>query len=255
MAAKGGDSAGGARLGRMALRVFAYSLLLGFVCIMFAPVMISDNWALRVLFNTLILLAAGFLYYADGASRGEKDCAMGDLLARRAAERGAPSSPTDMPYRPLKALAAAGLAALPWVILGTLVSIWAVPYTYTLQDLPSWLGAYRRLPEVGRALTYYDVPHVTPWVDWVRVAFRFSALPFVYLFGADGDAASLAFDRFCPLAALALPACFAMGYLDGPRRNKKTRKFIEEVKARPRKRLKKKSGGRGPRKQEPNRLI
>ncbi|HML47947.1 MAG TPA: hypothetical protein PKE04_14495, partial [Clostridia bacterium] len=127
--------------------------------------------------------------------------------------------------------------------------------TYSLQDLPNWLSGYRFLPEVGNPLLYYNREIVVPLVDWLRIGLRFVMLPFIYLLGNIGDAASLLLDRLSPLIVCVLPLCFAVGYLTGPARHRRTQKYIADIKARPRKRLKKNRKQRGPRKDDRNQLI
>ncbi|GHU72804.1 hypothetical protein AGMMS49992_09550 [Clostridia bacterium] len=237
-----------------ALRIFGFTAVFGFLGLVFAPVLMSDNVVLRSILNAAMLAGAGMLFFQMGASKGEDDCKSDYTHAK--SKRLSPGA-LDLPRvysRPRTALGTL-LGTAPWLIIGVVVSIGAVPYAYTLQDLPNWLGAYMRQPDVGKALVYYTRDIVTPLVDWLRIGVRFSILPFVYLIASNGDAASLMLDRIGPLLMLILPACYVAGYLLGPSRFEKTRAFIESVKNKPRMRLKKKARERRQRKEERNQLI
>jgi len=239
------------------LRIFGYSLALGFVSLMFAPIMMSENAFIRIFFNLALLLIAGILYFSDGAYKGERDCATREMLGKRVQTQGYVLTPSERErlYRTAKGPLAALIGAAPWLLVAIAVAILATPYTYSLQDLPNWLSGYRFLPEVGNPLLYYDRQVVVPLVDWLRIGLRFVMLPFIYLLGNISDAASLLLDRLSPLIVCLLPACFAVGYLTGPRRHRRTQKYLADIKAKPRKRLKKNRKQRGPKKDEKNQLI
>ncbi|MDR2656297.1 MAG: hypothetical protein LBB86_00545 [Oscillospiraceae bacterium] len=238
----------------VALKILGFTAVLGFLGLMFAPVLMSDNAALRTIMNAATLLGAGALYFQLGASAGEDDCKT-DFLRVKAKAITPDALRAPRAYSRGKTLLGALLGASPFVILGVVVAVNAVPYTYALQDLPGWLNAYMRQPDVGRALEYYNREVVTPITDWLRIGVRFAILPFVYLIASMGDEASLLLDRVSPLLALPLPACYAIGYLIGPARFDKTRKFIESVKSKPRMRLKKKAHETRKRKDDRNQLI
>lgn len=245
-----------AEVPRIALRIFGYSLALGFVSLMFAPIMMSETLWLRLFFNGALLLIALTLYFADGAYKGERDCATRDMLDKRAKENGYVPSPAEQGrmYKPSKGPTGALLGALPWFLLAVVVAVLSVPYTYSLQDLPDWLAGYRVMPELGDALRYYDQKTVVPLVDWLRIGLRFAILPYVYVLGEVSDAMSLLIDRVSPLLVLIMPLGYAAGYLTGPRRYKRSLAYIAQIKAKPRKRLKKKEN-RGPKKEDKNQLI
>lgn len=240
------------------LRIFGYSLALGFVSLMFAPIMMSETAFLRIFFNLALLLIAAVLYFSDGAYKGERDTATREMLEKRVKEQGYVITPAEQQrlYRASKGPLAALVGALPWLIVAIAVAILATPYVYTLQDLPNWIGGYRFLPEINNPVVYYDQAVVVPIVDWLRIALRFVLLPFIYLLGGMSDATSLLFDRLSPLVVCILPLSFAIGYLTGPSRHRKTQKYIAQVKAKPRKRLKKDRKQRnGPKPGDKNQLV
>jgi hypothetical protein len=227
----------------VALRILGFTAILGFLGLMFAPVLMSENLALRTAMNIALILGAGMLYLQLGAARGEDDSKTDSLRVKAKAkaktEAGAASAPTA--YSRPRVFMGALIGVLPFLLIGIVVAVTAVPYTYSLQDLPGWLNAYLRQPEVGRPLAYYNRTIITPITDWLRIGARFAVLPFVYLIAPYGDAASLLVDRIAPLLMLPLPLCYAIGYLSGPARFDKTRRFIEAAKSKPRMRLKKKA--------------
>ena len=217
---------------RIALTIFLYGAASWFVALMLTPVLVSESAALRTAFNVAFIVGAGWLFFSLGAARGEKDSASD-------AARSKTGKPASF-YRPGNIWLGALIAAAPWVIIGVVVALTAQPYTYTPQDLPSWLNAYMKLPEVGLPLAYYiDRQPAATALEWMRVALRFSIMPYVSLFAAGGDAASYMLDRLSFLPPLVLPALYAAGYLTGPRNHAKTVKYIEDIKAKPRMRLKK----------------
>ncbi|MDR1599208.1 MAG: hypothetical protein LBS11_04970 [Oscillospiraceae bacterium] len=238
----------------VALKILGFTAILGFLGLMFAPVLMSDNAVLRTAMNTALLAGAGALYFSLGAGKGEDDC-KADFTRAKAKAIKRDSAVEPPVYSRSRTMLGALLGVSPFIALGVIVAAAARPYAYSLQDLPSWMGAYTRQPDVGRALAYYNREIITPITDWLRIAVRFAILPFVYLIASLGDSASLLLDRISPLLMLPLPACYAIGYLTGPARFDKTRKFIESVKSKPRMRLKKKVREQRKRRDERNQLI
>jgi hypothetical protein len=219
---------------------------------MFAPVLMSENDALRIGLNVSLLVGVGWLFFTSGAGRGESDAASDALRKKSGVETDA------LFYSRRRTALGALIGAAPWILLGAAVAILAVPYTYSLQDLPPWLGSYMRQPDIGNALAYYDREVVVPIIDWLRMALRFALLPYVYLLAAGGDAASYHFDKLSFLPPLIMPALYSAGYLLGPAQYAKTSKYIEQVKSKPRLRLKKSAVRKRAQKQpdgERNRLI
>jgi len=237
-----------------ALRVWGYTLLVGLMGLLFAPLLMSETAALRVALNLVVLALAMMLVWMDGANRGERACGAGDLLKKSG--QALTGDDRLRTYSLPRALAGAGLAALPWVALGVAVAATARPETYTLQDLPSYLTPYRALPEVGSALQYYNraAQPVSP-MTWVRLVVRFVQLPVTYMLGGADGAGTVLADRVSPLAALLLPGAYAVGYAAGPARYRKSQAYIREAVSKPRKRLKKQAQAKRRRDDTPERLI
>lgn len=229
-------------IGRTALRVFGYLVIFGFIGFMFTPALVGATAAIRIPVIGVLIAAGIMLVFVDGSFRGEKDCAMSEMLDKHGAKGDYKASDAELAkrYSPPKGILGALLGGLPLFLIALYVALTAQPYAYSLQDLPSWLGAYLNRPEIGGPVQYLlaeaDPVAVT---DYLRVAVRFMLFPYVGLFGTMSDAMSLTFDRISPLLALILPAASAIGYLFGPRRRAKYVKSVETAKRTPRKRLKK----------------
>lgn len=234
---------------RTALRIFGYTVAFGFIGFMIVPALMGASPALRIPLVGLYIAAAGMLFFMDGSYRGERDCTMSETLDKLGAKGTyTPNAAEEgKRFNRLKGVLSALIGALPLVIIAAIVAVLAKPFSYTLQDLPAWMGTYVQRPEIGDALVYLqgEMPSATI-VDYLRIAVRFMLFPFVGLVGEMTDEMSLMFDRIAPLLALILPLCAAVGYQFGPRRRAKNVKAIEEAKRIPRKRLKKDRAKTGP---------
>lgn len=243
---------------KIILRILGYQLAFGFFGFMFVPALMSAGDWLRIPVLALLLLAAGALFFSDGAVRGERDMAMSETLDKPGKAGAYQPSAQEIGKRYYwpKGVLGALLAAVPVLVMALVVAATAQPYTYTTQDLPTWMGAYLRRPEIGEALMYMrgEVAAVT-LPEYLRVAVRFMLFPYVGIFGMMSDDMSLLFDRLSPVLAMIMPTLAAVGYLFGPRRRAKAVKMIEEAKNTPRKRLKKDRNKKGAGPKEKKQLV
>lgn len=227
----------------IALRVFGYMLIFGFIGFMLVPGLMGLTAWVRVPLMTVMLVAVAMLFFMEGSFRGERDCVMTETLEKPTRTGGryeATPAEEAKRFRRMKAPLGAALGILPLFVLAVVVAITVKPYAYTVQDLPSWLSPYLQRPEVGDALVYMRGEPVSASIaDYCRVAVRFLLFPFMGLFGTLTDEASLLFDRISPLLALIMPSMVAIGYQFGPRRRARNLKAVEKAKNTPRKRLKK----------------
>ena len=227
---------------RTALRVFGYQVAFGFFGLMFAPMMMGTSTAVRVPLIGSLIVACGLLMFMDGSYRGERDCAVTETLDKLAKKGEYQPTGAELAkrYRRSKGVIGALLGALPALALAVYVAVSAVPYAYTLQDLPGWLSTYMPRAEIGDALRYLeDVTVTVTLTDYLRIAVRFVLFPYIGILGNVSDAGSLLLDRLSPLLTLIMPAVSAIGYQFGPGRRRKAVRMIEEAKQRPRRRLKK----------------
>lgn len=230
------------QVARGALRIVGYEVAFAVVGLIITPMLINTSAMLRIPFAGLFVVLAVWLLFMEGSYRGEMDTAKGEALHKLTQQRSYTATDEELSMRfwPMKGIASALLAALPFTLIALYVAITAVPYVYALQDLPGWLANYFQRAEVGDALLYTrDVQLVTNATDYLRVATRFMLFPYIGLVGTMSDEASLLFDRVSPLLTLVLPIAAAIGYQFGPQRRAKAVKLIEMAKNKPRKRLKK----------------
>lgn len=227
---------------KSALRIFGYQLAFAFVGLMITPMLINAADMLRIPLVGLFIGLAAMLMFMEGSYRGEADCAKSEALDKLAQQGNYTASDEELSMRfsRVKGVVSAIAAGLPFTLIAAYVAITAVPYVYTLQDLPSWLGNYFQRAEVGDALVYArELVVSTTATDYLRVVTRFALFPYVGLVGVMSDEVSLLFDRISPVLTLLLPVVVAVGYQFGPSRRAKTVKMIEQAKNTPRKRLKK----------------
>lgn len=230
------------RLARTALTVLGYEIAFAFVGFVITPALAESAAAIRIPVVGLFIAAFWALAAISGMSRGEREFDMSQKLKKLTDSEGyhATKAEESKRFSRSRVVLAALIAAAPVVIAAVCVAVTAEPYTYTLQGTPSWLGTYMAREEIGAAVAYLQETTVTAvWTDYLRVGVRFLLFPYVSLIGNMTDAAALLFDRISPVLALLLPAFYAAGYQFGPARYAKTRKFIEDAKNKPRKRLKK----------------
>jgi len=227
---------------RTGLRVLGYQAAFGFFGLMFAPMMMSASTGVRIPLIGLLILGGGLLMFMDGSYRGERDCAVTETLDKLAGKGEYEPTEAELAkrFRRSKGVLGALLGALPVLLLAVYVAVTAVPYAYTLQDLPPWLSTFMPRAEIGDALRYLEDVRVTATLtDYLRIAVRFVLFPYVGILGSLSDAGSLLLDRFSPLLVLIMPAVMAIGYQFGPGRRRKAVLAIAEAKNRPRRRLKK----------------
>lgn len=247
----------GNQIVRMALGVLGYEAAFGVFGFLMMPLATDAAAGVRIGVSALVIAGAWALVFFGAAVRGERDCAVSQMLDKLRAQgmQEKARSEENKRFWRMKAVWAALLGGAPLLLVAVFVAVTAQPYVYALQGTPTWMSSYLARPEIGDALAYLGDTSVSVGVqDYATVAVRFFLFAYVSLFGSMSDAASLLFDRLCPLLALLLPAVYAVGYQFGPVRRTKAVRMIEEAKRRPRKRLKKEArnrlAGKGPEKKE-----
>jgi len=193
--------------------------------LMFSALQAIESLILRVSISVAILAGVVLLYMNDGMNKGAADAAASRYYVS-AGERGIALEEKDDAacYHPLKALcAAAAVFAIP-VALAVIVAFCAKEYTYTMQDLPLWLtDTYGSRADVTAPLGAYSVQQSMGAIDWIRLIVRVPVLLMVNLF-PDAQTMSAAIDRLSPLMMLVYPLSYVVGYLLGPRINRKVEK-------------------------------
>lgn len=227
-------------LRKMTGKVLSYIGIFAFLSLVLSTVTGAGDIFGRVL-NILLLACYFFLELLEGASRGEHDVTMSRAVQGRL-EKGIEPEKGELArcYSPAKAFAAFGLAVSGLFILAIIVALAAKPYTYSLQDLPTWMSAYMGRSDMSDQLQYYTVMEGASVVDYLRIVVRACILPFVNLFPDVLDA-SMMIDRLSPLFIIAIPLTFPVGYLFGPMLYEKRMRNNEEAKKATLKRIRRKN--------------
>ena len=201
---------------KRALRVTGGVLISLFFYVVFGFMLTFENLLLRILVNAVLLFMGAGLLYMTGATHGEADAAFGEIMYQREAEgKSVPQSERARSFLPAKGIVTALLGALPFVLLALVVTFTAQLQTYSLGALPEWLSTYRRQPEIGDALRYYETTVAFGVLDVIKLIVRFVILPFIGIVGSTNASAVLLVERLSPLLALFVPAGYALGYLRG----------------------------------------
>lgn len=190
--------------------------------LMFSVLQTLDILWLRIVLSLLIASGMALFYYSDGLNKGARDAGNSQQAAKlQKAGKAIDSTEDAACYHPLKALFGCAMVFIIPLICAVFLALTTKPYTYTLQDLPSWLTAsYGARQDVMAPLGAYLQSAGTSIVDWVRVFVRLFVLIFVNLF-EDPQRMIATVDRVVPLFMLVYPAAYMVGYLRGPAANEK----------------------------------
>ena len=119
-------------------------------------------------------------------------------------------------YQPMKALCACLIVFGVPLVLGAYLAATAEPYTYALQDLPSWLtGTYGAREDVMAPLAAYAQTASVSARDIIRLIVRLTVLVYINLFPDPQTMAQLV-DQLTPLMVLSYPVACMIGYLRAP---------------------------------------
>ncbi len=225
----------------LALRVCGFVLMTGALAMLLGGVLLIGPLWVRVGTGVALFVMIAVLVFMSGRAQGRRDEAHGQLLAQRMAEGYAPP-PQELAtcFHPLKGILAAAIGALPWFIAAVMLAIWVKPYTYQLQDLPSWLDYYRTRADIGDALAYYQATPGWGLTDTVRVITRVALMPLANVAVSFGHQAVYWLEKMSPLLVLALPAAYAVGYQCGPAQQRRIKAYQQQAKEKQVKRVAKK---------------
>lgn len=190
--------------------------------LMFSALQMLDILWLRSIISLLIAAGMALFYYAEGLNRGARDAGNSRQIGKLEKGGKAISASEDAAcYHPLKALAACAMVFILPFACAVFLALTGEAYTYTLQDLPTWLtGSYGTRQDVMAPLAAYMQTAGMSLTDVVRVFVRLFVLIFVNLF-EDPQRMSLTIDRIALLCMLVYPAAYMTGYLRGPAANAK----------------------------------
>lgn len=208
--------------GRMVLSVLL-TLMLGMMSSVLQG--IGTLW-LRFLLALAVAAVTLMMYFVEGLTKGGDDAAASRFyMQMEKAGHKLDASDDESCYHPLKAVCACAIVYSVPLVLALVLSVTAQPYTYTLQDLPTWLtGSFGGRADVMGPLGAYTQTRASIGpLGWVRVVVRLLIMCYVNLF-ADPLRMTGTIDRLCPLFLLTYPLAYALGYLCGPRMQKKREK-------------------------------
>ncbi len=214
----------------MAVKLIVPMIVIIVMGLMFSALQ-AVSQGLRVVLAIAIIAGMLLLLFSEGLTRGAEDAQASRSYVNLAA-KGAKLEEKDdaMCYHPLKALCAVLVVFAIPLALSVVVAVTAKPYTYTLQDLPTWLtGTYASREDVMGPLGAYMVEAGLKASDWLRMAVRMFVMNYINLFD-DPLTMGLTIDRLSPLFILSYPAAYMIGYLRGPASNRKLEKMNRRAK-------------------------
>ncbi|MBQ9008079.1 MAG: hypothetical protein IJ088_01940, partial [Clostridia bacterium] len=205
----------GGRIGKLLILLFAATL----IGLMFSGLQAIEMPALVVVLSVLIISGLTLFFVNEGMSSGVKDTEMSRRVEKTEKDGGHVMGAEDAAcYSPVRAVVAAAVAFAVPILLSLFVAVNAKPYTYVLQDLPSWLSStYASRSDVMLPLGAYAQSIPMTAVDWVRLVARVFGMIFVKIF-PDPLHQGLLIDRVLPCFFLVYPIGYIVGYLFGPRR-------------------------------------
>ena len=215
-----------AQVPSVAGRLVMVMVVVAVLGMMFSALQGIETLWLRALLAGATVVAMLAFFFSDGLSRGASDAASSRFCAQLQ-KSGKTIEPGDDAacYHPLKVAAACALVfALPLALAIYLCAV-AKPYTYALQDLPTWLtGSYGARGDVMGPLGAYGQRAAALGVtDWIRVFVRLLEMMYINLVPDPMTMTGL-IDRLSPLMIALYPLCYFAGYLCGPRLQRKREK-------------------------------
>lgn len=204
---------------KLIFRRFLAMLVLFFVFLISALVFSFEAFWLRTVCSCLVVAAAFFFTYSQGAAQGENDAGYGEIMYVRKQEGKAVSQDEqNRCFHPLKGFYAVLISALPFVAVAIFFACNTQLDVHTLGTLPSWTGALLEHNETGDALAYYSMnQHTLQYMDVLRIFVRGLIMPFVNIAVGLNNHAVLLVERLSPLLLLIAPLGYGVGYTQGVR--------------------------------------
>ena len=187
---------------------------------------------LRLMLAVAIIAGMLLFLFSEGLNGGAEDAAASRNYVSLTAKGIKLTDKDDaMCYHPLKAFCAVMAVFIVPLLLSVYIAMTAQVYTYTLQDLPTWLtDSYGMRADVMGPLGAYEA--VTPGMtinDWIRLIVRLFVMNYINLFG-DPVTMGHVIDWLSPLMILSYPLMYMIGYLCGPASNRKREKLNRRAK-------------------------
>lgn len=211
---------------RMAGRLAVTMLAVVVAGLMLSALQGIETYWLRALIAGATVFVMLAFFFLEGLNKGGEDAATSRFCMQLEKNGSAVEAHDDAAcYHPFKAvLTLIALFAIPLLMAIYLCAV-AKPYTYELQDLPTWLtGSYGVRGDIMGPLGAYERSAASLGVTgWIRVLVRLLVMNFINLFPEPLEMTSL-IDRLSPLMIISYPAAYLLGYLCGPKVQRKREK-------------------------------
>lgn len=215
----------------VAARLLLYVVVTVVLGLLLSVIQGIPNAALRMAVAALLGFAVLAFYFMEGMSRGTGDAMNSRQMAKLEKMDHVINAQEDAScYHPLKAAAGSMMVfGLP-LVLAIVLAVNAKPYTYELQDLPSWVaGSYGLREDVMAPLGAYTQAMTAGLMDWIRMVVRLFMMVFINFFGEVQTSIEL-IDRLSPVFILLYPIAYVAGYLCGPAQQAKLEKMNKKAK-------------------------
>ncbi|MBQ2948046.1 MAG: hypothetical protein IJN79_01825 [Clostridia bacterium] len=221
----------GAEVLPMAGRLATVLVAIVVLGMMFSALQAIESMWLRAGLSLLIASGLLLLCFNEGIGKGAEDAASSrnfdNLLAK-----GAPLTDADDAgcYHPLKAVCAGLVVFGIPLVFAVYIALTSQAYTYQLQDLPVWLtDTYGSRGDLMAPLGAYMREANLVATDWIRMIVRLMEMIYINVF-PDPQLMGQLIDRLSPLMVATYPAVYVIGYLVGPRSNRKREKLNRRAK-------------------------
>ena len=195
---------------------FLAMLVMAVANLFLSTLLLWDNQWISIVFNVMLLLVIYALFFQGGATKGTIAVNQGEILYQRK-EAGKPVNPKDLAacYHPLKGFIIGLVGSLPMLVCAVMLAAVAQRQMSGLGALPGWIGTLQRRPEVGAALSYYNVVEPMTLEDALRVIVRMLIMPFVNMVGTADREGLLTLEKLSILPMLLPALSYGIGYQQG----------------------------------------
>lgn len=195
---------------------FLAMLVMAVANLFLSTLLLWDNQWISIIFNAMLLLVIYALFFQGGANKGTTAVNQGEILYQRR-EDGKPVGQKELAacYHPLKGFIVGLVGSLPVLVCAVLLAMVAQRQMSGLGALPGWIGTLQRRPEVGAALSYYNVIEPMTMEDTLRVIIRMMIMPFVNMVGSSNRDGLLTLERLSILPLLLPALSYGIGYMQG----------------------------------------
>ena len=185
--------------------------------LMFSALQAISSVVLRDIISLAIASGILLMCYSEGLTRGVNDADASHAADKLENEgRKLERQEEAACWQPMKAVAACLIVFGVPLALAIYLSATAQPYTYTLQDLPTWLtGTYGAREDIMAPLAAYAQTTAVGAKDVIRLVVRLTELVYINLF-PDPQTMIELIDRLSPLMVMTYPLACIIGYLRAP---------------------------------------